>query len=63
MTTTKRFRQRRACAVKQEFGRATAEKVAAQMNRRGLRQPVNAYRCPVCKGWHVGRIDRHGRGD
>ncbi len=42
------------CRGKRRYrDRIAAELHAADMNRNNS-VPVKAYRCPYCKGWHVG---------
>ena len=62
MGTTKTRRLRDACERKQAHSRKVAGKVAAQMNASAKGPPVHSYKCPLCKRWHVGRIDKHGVG-
>jgi hypothetical protein len=51
-----RRKSRKSCERKRQTGRAVAEKIAAQMTDAG--KPVAAYKCPACKGWHVGRPNK-----
>ena len=49
------------CTGKEGFGdKATANSVIVRMTRRtgyDARRPLNAYRCPSCRGWHIGAHD------
>lgn len=39
--------------------RGAAFAAAKKMNKRG--EFVNAYRCPICKRWHVGKMRKDQR--
>lgn len=49
-----------ACQGKDALDAARARKVARRMRARG--RIVAAYRCPVCREWHVGRPPPKGMG-
>ena len=59
MSTRKRTKQIRACQRKRKYTENGARSVARELNAKG--HYLHAYKCPICKGWHVGRPYPHVR--
>ena len=53
MRNKNRRKHIRSCQRKRKYSKHVARAVARRMNRAG--NYVNAYRCPICEGWHVGK--------
>ena len=55
----KNARLKRKCRDKQSFPtQDEAWRRAVSINRSGKAQPLKAYKCQICKQWHLARIHR-----
>ena len=43
------------CTGKDKLARNMASKLARQQRNKGAK--VRAYKCQVCKGWHIGGVE------
>jgi hypothetical protein len=59
MKQRQKIKHLRSCRRKPKMGMKEANVLANRMIKQG--HWVNAYRCPHCNGWHVGKMNNRQR--